>query len=245
MAEAAVWPVLLGVVGAVLGSFIATVALRWPASALGGRSGCDGCGATLRWWELVPLVSWLALRGRCARCGAGIAPLHPAIECMGLAIGAAAGFVAPGVAGAAGAVFGWLLLALAAIDVVAFRLPNALTAALAMVGLASALLLPPSLADRTIGGVAGFASLWTVAAVYRAVRHRDGLGGGDAKLFGAIGLWIGWRALPGVLLAASLSGLVVIVAMMLAGRRLTATDRLPFGAMLALGGFGFWLVATI
>ncbi len=237
MAETVVWPVALGVLGAVFGSFIATVALRWPASALGGRSACDGCAASLRWWELVPLASWIALRGRCARCGTAIAWPHPAIEALGLAIGVTAGIIAPGTAGAAGAVFGWLLLALAAIDAATFRLPHALTLALAMLGLATGLLLPPPLTDRAIGGLAGFASLRLVAAGYRALRGRDGLGGGDARLFGAIGLWLGWRALPWVLLIACALGLVWAVT-----RRMERDDRLPLGALLAVGAFAMWLL---
>lgn len=231
------WPALLGVLGLVFGSFIATVAIRWPEgrSALSGRSACDGCGRVLGAAELVPLAGYLVLRGRCRSCGAAIAPLHPVVEAIGAAIGLAAGFAAPGWDGVAGATFGWLLLALAAIDFRAFWLPDALTAALALAGLAFG---APPLADRLIGGVAGFAALWLVAAGYRRLRGRAGLGGGDAKLFGAIGLWLGWRALPGVLLVACLIGLAVALA-----RRMRAGDRLPLGTLLAAGAFAAWLYA--
>ena len=130
MAEAYLWPALLGVLGLVFGSFIATVAIRWPAggSALRGRSQCDGCGRTLTAWELVPLVGYLMLRGTCRTCGATIAASHPLTEMAGAVVGIAAGFPAPGWPGVAGALFGWLLLALAAIDLAAFWLPNVLTA---------------------------------------------------------------------------------------------------------------------
>ena len=83
---------------------------------------------------------------------------------------------------------------------------------------------PAPLLDRVIGGVAGFAALWLVAFGYRRLRGREGLGGGDAKLFGAIGLWLGWRALPAVLLVAALLGLGWAVA-----RRMRSDDRLPLG----------------
>lgn len=238
------WPVLLGVLGAVFGSFIATLAIRWPEgrSIITGRSACDTCGATLRPAELVPVVSYLVQRGRCRHCAAPIAPSHWWTELIGLAIGVAAGLVAPSSEGAAGAVFGWLLLALAALDLAAFWLPNTLNAALALCGLAAgAIGLDPPIADRLTGGLAGFALLWLVARGYKALRGRQGLGGGDPKLFGAIGCWLGWQNLPLVLLAASLIGLAAVLGLMSAGRRVHATDRLPFGVMLAVGAWTIWL----
>jgi leader peptidase (prepilin peptidase)/N-methyltransferase len=239
MPDAWLWPVGLGVLGAVLGSFIATVAVRWPQerSALTGRSACDGCGRTLGALELVPLFSWIALRGRCRTCGARIASSHVATEAIGLAIGVAAGCVVPGWGGAAGAVLGWLLLTAGAIDRVAYRLPNPVTLTIAVLGLtAGAAGLAPPLFDRAIGGLAGFAALWLIALAYRTLRGRDGLGGGDAKLLGAIGLWVGWRALPWIVIAACVIGLGIAVA-----RRLRSDDRLPFGTLLAPAAFAVWL----
>ncbi|WP_333572159.1 prepilin peptidase [Sphingomonas sp.] len=242
------WAVLLGLLGAVFGSFIATIAVRWPEgrSVARGRSACDACGETLTPVELVPVLSFLILRGRCRHCRATISPSHWVIEVAGLAIGAVAGLVAPGLEGIAGAVFGWLLLALAALDLAAFWLPNVLNAALAAAGLgAGALGLAPSLLDRMIGGVAGFAVLWLVARGYKALRGRQGLGGGDPKLFGAIGCWLGWQNLPLLLLAASLIGLAAVLGMMSVGRRVRATDRLPFGVMLAAGAWALWVGAQL
>ncbi|MEI9850898.1 MAG: prepilin peptidase [Sphingomonas sp.] len=218
-----VWPAGLGLLGAVFGSFIATVVVRWPEgrSAMKGRSQCDGCGKPLGPHELVPVLSYAVLRGRCAGCEAAIRPSHTVIELLGLAIGVLSGIAAPGADGAALAVFGWLLLALAAIDLAAFWLPDALTGALAAAGLACGLIgMGPPLEDRLIGGAAGFASLWLIAAAYRALRGREGLGGGDPKLFGAIGLWVGAQGLPIVLLLASLMGLAAVLLLRLGGRRL-------------------------
>ncbi len=239
MSEAFLWPFGLGVLGAIFGSFIATVAIRWPdgRSALHGRSHCDGCGRTLSAVELIPLVSWIVLRGRCRCCGGRIGLSHTATEAIGLGIGVAAGIVAPGPAGTAGAMFGWLLLAAGAVDLAAFRLPNPVTLALAVTGLeAGAVAIDPPLFDRAIGGLAGFASLWLVARGYRWLRERDGLGGGDAKLFAGIGLWLGWRALPAVLLIACVLGIGWALA-----RRMRAQDRLPLGTLLAVGAFAMWL----
>ena len=241
------WPILLGVVGAVFGSFIATVAIRWPAgrSALDGRSACDGCGRELAWFELVPIASFLVLRRRCRSCRARIAAGHVVTELLGAGIGIAAGLVAPGSEGVAGAACGWLLLALAAIDLAAFWLPDVLTGTLAAVAVGGGLAgCAPSLSDRLIGGAAGFGALWLVAAGYRRARGRIGLGGGDPKLFGAIGLWLGWRALPMVLLIASVAGLAVVAVMAVRGRQMQASDRLPLGTLLAGAAFGCWALTS-
>lgn len=239
---------MLGLLGAVFGSFIATLAIRWPEGRgiARGRSACDSCGATLGAAELVPVLSYLVQRGRCRHCSGRIAPSHWMTEMVGLAIGVIAGIAAPGVEGAAGAVFGWLLLALAALDLAAFWLPNGLNAMLAVAGLGvGALGIGAPLAARLIGGIGGFVALWLVARGYKALRGRQGLGGGDPKLFGSIGCWLGWDNLPVVLLAASLIGLAVVLAMLMLGRRVRGSDRLPFGVMLASGAWAVWLVPQL
>ncbi len=244
MSELLFWSATLGVLGAIVGSFVAALVMRWPdgRSVMRGRSACDDCGRTLRAIELVPLLSALLLRGRCDGCGAAISPVHWRIELAGLAIGVAAGLVAPGAVGIAGAVFGWLLLALASLDLVAFWLPDRLTALLATTGLASAALgIDPPVVARLIGGIAGFGALWLVAYCYRRVRGRDGMGGGDPKLFGAIGLWLGWQMLPAVLLIASMVGLGVVLSAHLRGRRMAADTALPFGALLGIAAYPAWL----
>jgi leader peptidase (prepilin peptidase)/N-methyltransferase len=244
MAETLAWPVLLALLGAVIGSFIATLVIRWPQgrSVLHGRSHCDGCDRVLGPRDLVPLLSFAVARGTCRTCGAAIDPLHWRIEAIALSIGLTAALVAPGPVGLAGAVFGWLLLALAALDVMEFWLPDALTLALALAGLATgALGVEPPLTDRLIGGAGGFAALWLIALGYRRLRGREGLGGGDPKLFGAIGLWLGWRMLPAVVLLAALTGLAVVVAGMARGRTARLDDRAPFGALLAVAAYPAWL----
>lgn len=241
------WPVLLGVLGAVFGSFIATLAIRWPEgrSVAQGRSACEHCGAVLGPAELVPVFSFFRQRGQCLHCGGPIARSHVVTELLALAIGVVAGLAAPGAEGAAGAVFGWLLLALAALDLAAFWLPNGLNAALAASGLAvGALGIGAPIEARLIGGVTGFAALWGVAWAYKRLRGRQGLGGGDPKLFGAIGCWLGWEALPLVLLAACLIGLAAVLGMMSAGRRVQGTDRMAFGVLLAAAAWTIWLGLT-
>lgn len=239
-AEGPLWALLLGGLGAIFGSFIAALVIRWPQgrSVLRGRSACDGCGRALAAIELVPLLSALVMRGRCGACGAAIDPLHGRVEAAGLAVGAAAGALLPGAEAVAAAIFGWLLLALAALDATEFWLPDALTAPLALLGVAAGLAgIAPDLQARLIGGVGGFASLWLVARGYRLVRGREGLGGGDPKLFGAIGLWLGWQPLPAVLLLAAMIGLGVVLFRLANGRAVAADDALPFGTLLAIAAY--------
>lgn len=238
------WPPALGLLGAIIGSFLATLVIRWPRerSVMTGRSSCDSCGAVLRAVDLVPLLSGFLSRGKCRRCAAPIDPRHWRIEFAALLIGVAAGLAVPGPAGIAGAVFGWLLLALAALDIVEFWLPDRLTLTLALAGLAAGLAgIDPPLADRLIGGIAGFGALWLIGFGYRRVRGRDGLGGGDPKLLGAIGCWLGWQMLPPVLLLAALTGLAAVLFGMLGGRGARLDDRLPFGALLAIAAYPAWL----
>ena len=237
------WPVLLGILGLVFGSFIATLAMRWPQgrSALQGRSACDSCDTALRAQELIPLLSYTLQRGRCRACGGSIHPGHPGTELAGMVVGVAAGLVAPGWEGVAGAIFGWLLLALAAIDLAAFWLPNALTLTLALTGIVDGFFFPPMWIDRIAGGLIGYGLLELARFTYRHVRGREGLGGGDARMFAGIGLWLGASLLAPVLLAASLIGLAAALAMRIAGREVGMTSRLPLGTLLAIAAFPAWL----
>lgn len=240
------WPAALGTLGLIFGSFIATLALRWPEgrSALHGRSACDSCRKPLGAHELVPLLSYALQRGRCRACGGTIHPGHLAVEIAGALVGIAAGLVAPGWEGVAGAIFGWLLLALAALDLAAFWLPNVLTGLLALTGIVDGLFFDPDWIDRILGGLLGFGLLCLVAFTYRHVRGREGLGGGDPKMFGGIGLWLGATMLAPVLLAASVTGLAVALAMRVSGRRMEMTSRLPLGTLLAIAAFPAWLYST-
>ena len=230
------------VLGAIVGSYVATLCLRWPrgAQATTGRSSCDGCGRVLAPLELVPVASAIAARGKCTSCDAAIDPFHLRVELTAAAIGAAAMLISPDLRGAMLALFGWLLLPLALLDWRHFWLPDRLTAALAAVGLAAGgLLSGVPLLHRLIGGAIGYCALAVLATAYRRLRSREGLGGGDAKLLGAIGLWTGWAALPPILVAASLIGLGLAV-----GRRHGPADAVPLGTLLAAAAGG-WAAAML
>ena len=199
----------------------------------------------MRIGELIPLLSIVVQRGRCRTCGATIDPLHWQIEFACALAGCVALGVAPGFAGIAGALFGWTLIALIVLDMRHFWLPDKLTLALAVAGLAAGLAgLTPSLSDRVYGGLAGYFSLAVIAFTYRHLRGREGLGGGDPKLLGAIGLWLGWQALPLVVLGGSGAGLLWVFARALRGHAVSATDRLPLGALLGIAAFPVWIAVT-
>jgi leader peptidase (prepilin peptidase)/N-methyltransferase len=241
------WPILTGLIGGMIaGSFLATLVIRWPEQrTLAGRSTCDHCGHTLGPRELVPLVSAWMLRFRCGACGGRIDPIHWRMEAAAAVIGATSLLVSPDLAGAAGAVFGWLLLALAILDFRHYWLPDRLTFPLLGLGLLEAFALDRSaLPDRLIGAAAGWAVLAAIAALFRMARGRDGLGGGDPKLLAAIGAWLGWASLPWVVLAASLLGLCD------AGIRLVRKSgggpekHYPLGTWLAVAGYASWLIMT-
>jgi leader peptidase (prepilin peptidase)/N-methyltransferase len=228
--------------GAIAGSFLATIILRWPEgrSVMRGRSACDGCGRTLSARDLIPLLSATVQRGHCRNCGARIDPLHGRVEGGCAIIGALAIGGLPDLGGIAWALLGWLLLTLALLDWRHFWLPDALTLPLAFLGFTAGMWATDViLTDRIIGATIGYGALLAIALGYRALRGREGLGLGDAKLLGALGAWFGWQALPFILLFASLTGLAV---MLVTGRANQPTARVPLGTFLVLAALPAWII---
>jgi leader peptidase (prepilin peptidase)/N-methyltransferase len=221
--------------GAVVGSFLATLILRWPVgrSILHGRSACDGCGRILQPHELVPLVRTLFQRGKCHGCHAAIDPLHWRIELACAAIGAAAATLSAWPNAIGWMLAGWLLLTLAVLDARHYWLPDILTLGLALLGL----IISPRLTgvtpvDSVIGALAGYGIFTAVALMYRILRARDGLGMGDAKLLGALGAWSGWQSLPSLVLLAS-----ALALLWAAGQAAIRRQKPDAASMLPLGTF--------
>lgn len=236
------------VVAPFIGSFLAVVALRWGQArgAVRGRSACDACGATLAPLDLVPLVSFVGLRGRCRHCGAAIDPTHVALELGALTVVVWAAFVTSGWILVASCALGWTLLTLAAIDWRTGLLPDVLTLPLIVAGLGVSFALDSgSLLDHVIGAAVGFVAFWALAEAYRLLRGRDGLGLGDAKLLAASGAWLSWSGLPSVILFAAFIGLALVLAQRLRGGALQATDRLAFGPALAAATWLVWLYGPL
>ncbi|WP_459616813.1 prepilin peptidase [Bordetella sp. 2513F-2] len=199
---------------------------------------CPGCQASVRGWRALPLVGWLAARGRCRQCAAPIGWRYPAMELAtaGLFAACAWRFGATPMA-LCGMGLAATLLVLAWIDFETSLLPDALTLPLAWAGLLVNLrgdgLAPLPLA--VLGAVAGYLFLWVVFHAFRLLTRREGMGYGDFKLMAALGAWFGLAAVPWLLLGASLAGAVVGIGLRLAGR-IGRGHALPFGPYLAMGG---------
>ncbi len=236
------WPLLAApFVGSLLGVLIARVPIGAPV--LWARSRCDHCGHVLAVQELAPLLSFVALRGRCRRCRAGISPFHWQVELAAILVPASAALAGMhGPALWAACVAGWLLLALAWIDAQTLLLPDALTLPLAISGLLATFWLARfALLDHALAALLAYFLLREAAVFYRWLRGRDGFGGGDPKLLGAIGAWVGLADLPLVLLGAALAGLGWALLLRLRGDRIGLATAVPFGPFLALSGWAVLL----
>lgn len=259
--HAALWAVVSGVLGLLLGSFLNVVIHRLPVmmqrewqeqcaelrgeelpeqepySLVSPRSACPACGHAIRWYENVPILSWLILRGKCSACSAPISIRYPLVEALtGLLTAYAAWHF--GFTWQAGAAFLmlWALVALTFIDLDTFYLPDSVTYPLIWLGLLvnlNGLFVP--LESAVIGAAAGYLSLWLVYHLFRMLTGKEGMGFGDFKLLAALGAWLGWTMLPLVILLSSLVGAVIGIGMIL----FAGHDRakpIPFGPYLVLAG---------
>jgi leader peptidase (prepilin peptidase)/N-methyltransferase len=203
------------------------------------RSACPACGHSIRAWENIPLVSWLALGGKCSACRAHISFQYPFVELLaGLGAAYAAWRFGPSLAALGAALFVWFTIALAFIDQETGYLPDDLTLPLVWIGLMVNLgggFVP--LRDAVIGAAAAYLFLWSVNAGFKLLRGMDGMGYGDFKLYAAVGAFLGWKVLPLVILLSSLVGLVFGSLQMFSARR--GWDwkfKFHFGPYLALAG---------
>jgi len=263
LTQPAVFPWVALVLGLCIGSFLNVVIHRLPrmmerewraqCAELAGqepaaaerynlvapRSACPACGHRIRAWENIPLVSWLALRGKCSACKARISFQYPFVELLaGVGAAYAAWRFGPTLTGVGAALFLWFTIALAFIDQETGYLPDDLTLPLVWIGLLvnlSGAFVP--LRDAVIGAVAAYLFLWSVNAGFKALRGMDGMGYGDFKLYAAVGAFLGWKFLPLVILLSSVVGVVFGSLQMFSARR--GWDwkfKFHFGPYLALAG---------
>jgi leader peptidase (prepilin peptidase) / N-methyltransferase len=200
-------------------------------------SACPHCGHGIRWFENIPLLSYVLLRGRCSACGQPISPRYPVVEAAaGLLAAYAAWHFGPGAQAAAAMGLAWALIALTVIDLDTHLLPDRVTQPLLWAGLIVNLWgVFSTLQQAVVGAVSGYLTLWAVYHAFRLATGKEGMGYGDFKLLAALGAWLGWKALPIVILGSSVVGAVVGGAMIL----FAGHDRarpIPFGPWLALGG---------
>ncbi len=264
--QASPWLFVLstGVLGLVVGSFLNVVIHRLPRmmqrdwraqcrellklpdesaeplrfNLLVPRSRCPHCGHAITALENIPLLSYLALKGKCSACGARISPRYPAVELLtallSMTVAAHFGF---GWISAAALVLTWALIALTFIDFDHQLLPDSITLPLLWGGLL--LSLSGVFVDShsaIIGAAAGYLTLWAVYWLFKWVTGKEGMGQGDFKLLALLGAWLGWQALPVVILLSSLVGAAVGLSMVLFLGR-DKNVPIPFGPYLAAAGW--------
>ncbi len=238
--------IVAGVLGLLLGSFLNVCIVRLPQdqSVVRPRSRCPSCGYQLAWFDNIPVMSWVMLRGRCRRCGERISSLYPLVE---IAIGGLWAWMAwthgLSLEAVRGAVFGTLLVGIALTDAREYIIPDEFSLGGLVLGLAFALAGGwPGLRSALIGAAVGFGLLWLFGTAGTWVGKRAGMlggegqpdeamGGGDIKMMAMVGAFLGW---PGVFLTiflGALAGSAVYIPLNLSGRQ----KLVPFGVFLAIG----------
>jgi leader peptidase (prepilin peptidase) / N-methyltransferase len=210
--------------------------LAWPPST------CPSCGQRIAAIHNVPVLSYLALRGRCAGCGYRISLRYPSVETAAAILGVVVAYAfGPTWQTVAALGFTWSLLALTLIDLDHKLLPDSITLPLLWAGVVIAAFpvgdkpLFTDLHSSVVGAVAGYLSLWTVYQLFKLMTGKEGMGYGDFKLLAAIGAWLGWQKLPLVILLSAVVGSVVGVGLIAGGR--SRHVPIPFGPYLAAAGW--------
>lgn len=208
------------------------------------RSACPGCGALITAWQNIPVVSYLALKGKCAHCGVKIPPRYPVVELATAVLSALVAWKF-GIVWytAAALVLTWSLIALSGIDIDHQLLPDNITLPLMWLGLLLSLAatipqigLPVDPRSSIIGAAAGYLSLWSLFHLFKLLTGKEGMGYGDFKLFAALGAWLGWQMLLLIILLSAFTGALVGIAMIV----LRGRDKnipIPFGPYLAAAGW--------
>lgn len=203
------------------------------------RSACPQCQHAIAWYENIPVVSWLALRGRCSGCHTPISKRYPLVElASGIIAGACAWQLGASSWLIAALLLSWALLTLALIDFDTTLLPDAITLPLMWAGmlLAAFGLSQVTLLDSVLGAAFGYLILWLVFWLFKLATGKEGMGYGDFKLLAALGAWLGWQALPLVILLSSLVG-AVIGGLLMASGIIKRNQAIPFGPYLAAAGW--------
>jgi len=236
--------VLAGVIGAMFGSFLNVCILRWGAepkeSVVRPPSRCPKCGAGLAWFDNIPILSWLFLRGRCRRCGEPISIQYPLIELATALLWALMAWrFGVTLEALRGAVFGTILLGIALTDARAYVIPDEFTWGGLVLGLLFAIAGGwPALGQALLGAALGFGVLWVVGVVGTWVLKQEAMGGGDIKMMAMVGAFLGWKGVLLTIFLGALVGSLIFVPLALGGRK----PLVPFGIFLALGAAAAYLV---
>ena len=202
------------------------------------RSACPSCGHQISALENIPVVSYLALGGRCRGCKSKISARYPIVEAMtGLLTGLVAWHFGFGIAGLSALILLWGMIALTFIDADTQLLPDSITLPLLWLGLiVNSDSTFTDLRSAVLGAVFGYLALWSVYWLFKLATKKEGMGYGDFKLLAAIGAWLGWQVLPLVILLSSVVGAVIGIALIVLAR-MGRNIPLPFGPYLAMAGF--------
>jgi len=201
-------------------------------------SRCPHCGHKIKPWENIPIISYLALRGKCSGCKAAISIRYPTIELITGLLSVAAIYVfGATLTGLLAMMLTWCLIALTMIDIDTYLLPDDIVLALIWLGLiANSFGVFTDLPSALWGAIAGYLSLWSVYHAFKLITGKEGMGYGDFKLLAALGAWMGWQMLPQIILLSSLVGAVIGISMMLILGR-NKNIPIPFGPYLAIAGW--------
>ena len=202
------------------------------------RSRCPHCGHAIRWYENIPVLSWLALRGRCSQCKAPIGVRYPLVELVTAAFFALCGWrFGLGLQAAAWAAFAALLICLFLIDMDTQILPDDLNYLLLWSGLlASAVGWTVPLSSAVWGAALGYLVFWSIFQLFRLATGKEGMGYGDFKLLAALGAWLGAEYLLAIVLLSSIVGAVIGVVLLVVGKLANKDIPMPFGPYLAGAG---------
>lgn len=236
--------IVAGLIGLCIGSFLNVVIYRLPLgqSLVSPGSRCTKCGYELRWYDNVPILSWVSLGGRCRQCRGPISAQYPIVEVVTALLFLLVAWLTPvGPLMASRLILVSILVALFGIDLEHQILPNVITLPGIAVGLMFGLIAPPGFQDVLIGAVLGAGVLYGVAAAYYLVRREEGLGMGDVKMLAMVGAFLGWKAVLVTLVLSSFSGALIGMAL-IALQKGNMKLALPFGTFLALGAVAAMLV---
>ena len=209
------------------------------------RSQCPSCGNTIEAWRNIPVLSYLLLGAQCAKCQASIAVRYPLVELLSATLAAVCawhfGF---GPEAAMAIVLSFVLIAISLIDVDHQIIPDSIVIPLLWIGLAMSLFHPLAGAeslfiapqDAIVGALAGYLSLWSVYQVFKLITGKEGMGYGDFKLLAALGAWLGWEALPTIILMSAIVGAATGIAMVVFRGR-DRQQPMPYGPYLAAAGW--------
>lgn len=209
------------------------------------RSRCPSCGAAIRAWQNIPVVSYLLLGGKCANCSNSISARYPIVElCTAILAAACAWRFGVGWEALMAIVLTLALIPIAVIDGETQLIPDSIVLPLLWIGLAMSLFSPVAGAtilfisprDAIVGAMAGYLSLWTVYQLFKLVTGKEGMGYGDFKLLAALGAWLGWQHLPQIILMSAVVGSIVGIALMVF-RKHERSIPIPFGPYLAAAGW--------